>query len=126
MDSGSAFVNTDVVQAAHEDPMRMTSPLVVVVVFVASLGLSVAHVGAQTAAPLTIHNVTVQERTGVLTITGTGFGRTPAATVDGEPVTVLANGTDTRIEVLAPAALLVTPGTYRLTVVDPARHSSAS
>ena len=100
----------------------MTSPLVVVVVFVASLGLSVAHVGAQTAAPLTIHNVTVQERTGVLTITGTGFGRTPAATVDGEPVTVLANGTDTRIEVLAPAALLVTPGTYRLTVVDPARH----
>jgi hypothetical protein len=43
-------------------------------------------------------------------------------TVDGQPVTVLQSGTDTQVDVQAPAAVLTTPGTYRLTVVDPVRQ----
>jgi len=74
----------------------------------------------------TIHNVTLREHAGagvMMTIAGTGFGRAPLVTVDGEPVAVLPGGTEMQIAVVAPAALLARPGTYRLTVVDPARHA---
>src|SRR5262245_7358278 len=78
---------------------------------------------SQTVAPaLTIHNVTLQEATGTLTIVGVGFGTQPVVTVDGQPVTVLLGGTETQIDVEAPPAIWTTPGTYRLTVTDPTRR----
>ena len=79
-------------------------------------------VSAQVPTRPTIHNVTLDERSGVLSITGVGFGQDPVVTVDGQPVSVRQGGSETRLEVLAPAALLITPGSYRLTVVDPLRH----
>jgi hypothetical protein len=42
--------------------------------------------------------------------------------VDGQPATVFPGGTATQMDVAAPATLLTTPGSYRLTVVDPARQ----
>ena len=42
-------------------------------------------------------------------------------TVDGYAVAVLPGGTETEVAVQAPAGLLLVPGTYRLTVKDPAR-----
>jgi hypothetical protein len=100
--------------------MRSTSFIAVLVIWVA-LGVA-PRAAAQNAAPPTIHNVTLQEGAGVLTITGIGFGREPVVTVDGQPVAVLPGGKDTQVAVVAPAALLTTPGTYRLTVVDPVRQ----
>ena len=50
--------------------------LLVVVALVIWAGLGLAPLGAQPAARLTIHNVTLNEVAGVLTITGTGFGTT--------------------------------------------------
>jgi hypothetical protein len=64
--------------------MRST-PFVVALVVWAGLGL--ASVGAtQTVTGLTIHNVTLNEGAGVLTITGIGFGRELLVTVDGQPL----------------------------------------
>jgi IPT/TIG domain-containing protein len=104
--------------------MRSTSFVVALVVWV-SIGL--ASIGTAQTVPdptihPTIHNVTLHEGSGVLTITGTGFGRAPLVTVDGQPATVLQGATDTRVDVVAPAVLLTTPGSYRLTVVDPVRQ----
>jgi hypothetical protein len=99
--------------------MRSTSIVVALVVWA---GLGLAQIGAAQTAALTIHNVTVPDGAGVLTITGTGFGPNPAVTVDGQPVQLLPGGTDTRLDVLAPAVILTTPGTYRLTVVDSVRQ----
>jgi hypothetical protein len=79
----------------------------------------------QEAARPTILNVTSEMlATGevVLVITGVGFGETPAVTVDGQVVPVLAGASDTQLSVLAPATVLATPGTYRLTVTDPVRQ----
>ena len=78
---------------------------------------------AQEGVPLTIRSVTSETLpTGevVLVIAGVGFGAAPAVTVDGRPVEVLPEVSDTRITVLAPPAILTMPGTYRLTVQDPA------
>ena len=58
----------------------------------------------------------------MLTITGTGLGPDLLVTVDGQPVATLPGATDMQVEVLAPTTVLTTPGTYRLTVVDPARQ----
>jgi hypothetical protein len=92
-----------------------------VVALVVSAGLGIAQIGAaQTAVRLTIHNVTLHEGAGVLTITGIGFGREPVVTVDGQPATVLPGGSETLLQVTAPSAVLM-PGTYRLTVADPTR-----
>ena len=97
-------------------------------VVVALVGL--AQIGwAQEAVRLTIHSVTSETlATGeaVLVITGVGFGETPEVTVDGQPAPVLAGASDTRLTVLAPASLLTTPGTYRLTVVDPVRQQGGA
>jgi hypothetical protein len=102
-----------------------SAPFVVVLVVCAGLGL--ASIGAaQTAArppiPPTIHNVTQHDGSGVLTITGTGLGANLVVTIDGQPVAVLSGATATQVEVLAPAAVLTVPGTYRLTLVDPVRQ----
>ena len=86
--------------------------------------VSFPRVGAaQTAAPPTILNVTMDAVGDQLTITGKGFGPAPLVTIDGQPVTVLLGSTDTQVIVIAPSVLLTTPGTYRLTVVDPARQA---
>jgi len=78
---------------------------------------------AQDAEWLIIHNVTSEVLpTGevVLVISGVGFGEAPEVAVDGQAVPVLAGATPTRLTVLAPAAVLTVPGTYRLTVMNPA------
>src|ERR1700730_3922305 len=74
---------------------------------------------AQNAPPPTILNVTMDAAGDQLTITGRGFGPAPLVTIDGQPVTVLLGSTDTQVTVITPSVLLTTPGTYRLTVVDP-------
>jgi hypothetical protein len=111
-------------RACEEDSMRST-PFVVALVACTLLGLT-PIASAQSAPRLTIHNVTLQEGTGLLTITGTDFGPTPVVTVNGQPVAVLLGATETQLAVLAPAALLTTPGSYRLTVVDPVRQIGES
>jgi hypothetical protein len=86
---------------------------------------SSSFAGAQTPSrSLTIHNVTLQEATGTLTIVGVGFGRAPVVTVDGQPVRVLLGATDMQLDVEAPSAIWTAPGTYRLTVSDAARKAS--
>lgn len=88
--------------------------------------LGLARIGwTQEVVRLTIHNVTSELlATGevVLVITGVGFGEAPAVTVDGQSVPVLAGASATRLTVLTPPIVLTTPGTYRLTVADPARQ----
>src|SRR5262245_24815077 len=79
---------------------------------------------AQEAARIWIQSVTVDASAGTLTITGTGFTDTCEVTLDGQVLTVLSGATATRLVAAAPAAVLATPGTYRLTVVDPARRSA--
>lgn len=71
----------------------------------------------------TIHNLVLDAAAGVLSISGAGFGEAPVVTVDGLAVTVLPGSTDTRVDVVAPAVLLTTAGTYRVTVTDAARRS---
>ena len=95
--------------------IRWVVPLCVIV------GLGGGSTWAQTP-PLTIHNVTLQEATGTLTISGVGLPAAPVVTVDGQPVTVLLGGTHTQIDVEAPAAIWTTPGSYRLTVTDARRR----
>ena len=77
---------------------------------------SVSEGTAQPAPGPAIQHVTLHEGTGVLTITGTGFGDEPQVTVDGYAVAVLPGGTEAEVAVPAPAELLLVPGTYRLTV----------
>src|SRR5262245_12389212 len=95
----------------------MPHRLLVAVGCASLIGLAVPG-WAQDAPRPTILNVTISASGEQVTITGTGFGNTPVVTIDGQPVTVLAGASDTQITVAAPAALLTTPGTYRLTVVD--------
>src|SRR5262245_13522285 len=100
----------------------MRSPLGVL-----SFLLSCAVVVTQTATaqpvsvPL-IQNVTINTDTTVIAIAGSGLGPDVVVTVDGQVATLLPGATSTRVEVQAPANLLTTPGTYRLTVVDPVRR----
>ncbi len=77
---------------------------------------------AQSVTRPTIYNVTLAEDTGVLTITGVGFGQQPVVTLDGQPVALLGGGSESRLDVAAPVALVMTPGSYRLTIVDPVRR----
>src|SRR6202023_3370084 len=100
--------------------MRRTQ-LVAALLFCAVIGLS-RVVSAQDAARPTILNVTMDAAGDRITISGTGFGPAPLVTIDGQPVTVLAGATDTQVTVITPSVLLTTPGTYRLTVVDPVRQ----
>ena len=102
-----------------EAPIRLL--LCLVMLLVSAFGLP-DRATAQPTSGVAIHNVTVQPDAGVLTITGTGFGADLIVTVDGQPVTVLPGATATQVEVQPPATVLTTPGTYRLTVVDPARR----
>src|SRR5262245_28787894 len=76
---------------------------------------------AQDASRPVIRNVTMSAGGEEVTIVGSGFGASPVVTIDGEPVAVLPGASETQITVVTPAALLTTPGSYRLTVVDPAR-----
>ncbi len=101
--------------------MRQPSFVFVGTVVWAMLGLAQVAAAQPVAAP-TIHRVTVQPDTGVLTVTGTGLGPDLQVTVDGQPVPKLPGATDTQMEVLAPATVVTQPGTYRLTVVDPMRR----
>ncbi len=99
--------------------IRFTAAAMVLAVL--ALGLSSDAVAQPSVRP-TIHHVTLNAGAGVLTITGEGFGGEPVVTVDGQAVAVLTGGSETRLDVLAPATLLVTPGSYRLTVLDPVRQ----
>jgi hypothetical protein len=94
----------------------------VVVGFVLCGVVGVADIAVeQPVAPPTIR-VTVQPDTGVLTIAGTGLGPKMFVSMDVQPVTVLPGASDTQVEVMAPATVVTTPGSYRLTVVDPVRR----
>src|SRR3984893_3184304 len=85
--------------------------------------VSFPRVGAaQTAAPPTILNVTMDAVGDQLTITGKGFGPAPLVTIDGQPVTALLGSTDTQVTVITPSVLLTTAGTYRLPVVGSVRQ----
>ena len=75
-------------------------------------------VSAQVTTGPTIQTATVAAG-GLLIISGTGFGADAAVTIEGQPVTVLPGGSDTQVTVLAPASVLTTAGTYRLTVTVP-------
>ena len=75
-------------------------------------------VSAQVTSGPTIQTATVAAG-GLLIISGTGFGADAAVTIEGQPVTVLPGGSDTQVTVLAPASVLTTAGTYRLTVTVP-------
>ena len=97
------------------------APRVVVLVMSVAFGVA-AHAAAQSSGRPAIHSAIVQPDTGVLTISGTGLSADLVVTVDGQPVTVLPGATATRMEVQPPATVLTTPGTYRLTVADPARR----
>lgn len=77
---------------------------------------------AQTSAP-SIRSVTLSPATGVLTIAGEHLGASLQVIVDGQLVTSLPGATDTHVEVLAPATVLTTPGTYRLVAFDPVRKA---
>ena len=79
-------------------------------------------VSAQPVSAPVIQNVTVNADTNIITITGSGLGPDVVVTVDGQAVVLLPGAIATRVEIQAPAAVLTTPGTYRLTVVDPARE----
>ncbi len=70
----------------------------------------------------TIHRVTVDTQSGVLTITGAGLGPHLVVTVEGASVPLLPGATDTQVDIAPPPELLTTPGTYRLTVRDPVRQ----
>lgn len=96
--------------------MRLPLSLVTGLVLIAALNPS--PVAAQPAPAPTIHHVTVRPDSGVLTIVGTALGADLAVTVDGHPVTVMPGASDTQLDVVAPATVLSTPGTYRLTVTD--------
>ena len=82
-----------------------------------------ATTSAQPGSAPVIQNVTVNADTHVITITGSGLGPDVLVTLDGQAVVLLPGATATRVEIQAPAAVLTTPGTYRLTVVDPARQT---
>src|SRR5262245_43920079 len=77
---------------------------------------------AQPVSTPVIQNVTVNADTNLITITGRGLGPDVLVTVDGQPVTLLPGATATRVEIQAPATVLTTPGTYRLTLTDPMRR----
>jgi hypothetical protein len=64
----------------------------------------------------------VEPDTGVIRITGTGLGPDLVVIVDGQAVTALPGATASQIEVLAPSTVVTSPGTYRLTVMDPVRQ----
>jgi trimeric autotransporter adhesin len=98
--------------------MRQRSAMLFAAVSVA-LALPGA-VMAQQAAPLIIRSVTVDPGGQRLLVSGSGFGLSPVVTVDGAEVPVLPGGSDEFFAVDVPASL-ATPGTYRLTVVDPER-----
>src|SRR4029453_9420251 len=99
----------------------MRTPLCVILVISALFGFP-DHAVAQPPLGPAIQNVTLGEDTGIITITGRGFDRELAVTVDGQAAAVLPGGTDTQIEVQAPPSVLQAAGTYRLAVVDPARQ----
>jgi hypothetical protein len=75
----------------------------------------------QPSPPPVIHRVTLLPGDGLLVIEGTGLGDHLVVTVNGQTVTTMPGAGDTRLEAQAPAAVLTTPGTYRLTVADPVR-----
>jgi IPT/TIG domain-containing protein len=95
--------------------------LVAALLVCALIGLPRAG-SAQNAPAPTILNVTMDAAGDQITITGKGFGPAPLVTIDGQQVPVLTGSTDTLVTVVTPAVLLTTPGTYRLTVVDPVLH----
>src|SRR5262245_15412424 len=101
-------------------PFRVPVGSLIVAAGIVTLAIT-AH--AQPAPPLWIQSVTVDAAAGTATITGTGFSETCAVTLDGHALTVLPGATAARLVVVAPAALLATRGTYRLTVTDGRRQA---
>lgn len=69
-----------------------------------------------------ILSVTLRPDTGTLVVSGRGLGPDVLVEIDGQTVTTLPGATERQIEVQAPVSVLTTPGTYRLTVVDPVRR----
>jgi hypothetical protein len=99
--------------------MRSATFLILVSVILSCVMLRA--VGAQSGPPV-IHRVTLQATTGVLNIAGTGLGADLLVMLDGQPISVLPGATATQIDALVPPSVLATPGTFRLTVVDPVRQ----
>ncbi len=100
----------------------MRTSLCLVIVLVSALFGRPQIGAAQSVASPTIQSVTLHPDTGVVTITGTGLGADLVVIIDGEPVTILPGAIATQVDVQPPATVLTTPGTYRLTVADPARR----
>jgi hypothetical protein len=95
-----------------------------IVIALALVGVySAPPAAAQNPGPVIV-NATMDVSGEHLTLSGSGFGTAPVVTIDGQPVTVLPGATDTQVTVLTPAALLTTPGTYRVTVTESARQAS--
>ena len=91
------------------------------------LGVAAGAVSAQPdgAAPLVLAAARPDPGAGTLTITGSGFGRTPFVTLDLVPIAV-RSASDVRIVAAAPLALMP-PGDYVLTVSRGAEaHEHAS
>jgi hypothetical protein len=112
---------TKVIEAERSRAMLCRFPVVSLFVAVGSFTLAITS-HAQTA-PLWIQSVTIDAAAGTATITGTGFRETCEVTLDGHALTVLPGGTAARLVVVAPAALLATPGTYRRTVTEAGRQA---
>jgi hypothetical protein len=91
-------------------------------VLFALLALLVPGAASAQSVPPVIHRATLQPDTGVLTIAGTGLGADLVVSVDGQAVEVLPGASATQLEVLVPATVATMAGTFRLTVVDPARR----
>src|SRR6267378_4241925 len=64
---------------------------------------------------LVIHNVVVDQRSGLSLISGKYFGSTPTVTINDIQVSVLS-GSSQLLLIELPASVRAQPGTYRLTV----------
>ena len=64
---------------------------------------------------LVIHNVVVDQRSGLSLISGKYFGSTPTVTISDIQVSVL-NGSSQLLLIELPASVRAQPGTYRITV----------
>lgn len=78
------------------------------------------------AATLTIDHAALDADRGILAIHGSGLGSHIVVTLGGEVLALLAGATNERMEAVAPARVLDTVGTYRISVVDPTRQTTTA
>src|SRR5262245_14627687 len=101
--------------------MMRPAPLCLLVVACICTTAVVAH--AQDPPRPWIRSVRFDVVASTVTISGTGFADPSVVTLDGHLLTILPGASATQLVVVVPPMLLATPGTYRLTVVDPIRET---